>query len=64
MQLDCVFLTLIPVAPSLPGGPSDPGFPCRITEQHEMLIALTSNRPDVLLNTDRLHNEPCSNKLH
>lgn len=26
-------LTLTPVAPSLPGGPSDPGVPCQMTEQ-------------------------------
>lgn len=50
-----VFLTLIPVAPSLPGGPSDPGLPFQMTEQYQVLIASTFSGPDVLLNTDQLH---------
>lgn len=57
-----VLLTLIPAAPSLPGGPSDPGLPCQMTQQYQVLIASISTEPDVLLNTDQLHNEPRANQ--
>lgn len=46
--VDCnmgVVPTLTPRAPSLPGGPSAPGFPCQMTSQQVLITSSTKSLP-------------------